>query len=72
MSTDGGATWQRARLHEPNRRAAWVRFSVPWTPAGSGPVELISRATGADGLRQPDRVPFNATATCSTRRPGTR
>ena len=25
-----------------------------------GPVELISRATGADGLRQPDRVPFNA------------
>ena len=26
----------------------------------SGPVELISRATGADGLRQPDRVPFNA------------
>ena len=33
---------------------------MPWTPPGSGPVELISRATGADGLRQPDRVPFNA------------
>jgi DMSO/TMAO reductase YedYZ molybdopterin-dependent catalytic subunit len=60
VSTDGGATWQRARLHEPNRRSAWVRFSLPWTPPGSGPVELISRATGADGLRQPDRVPFNA------------
>jgi DMSO/TMAO reductase YedYZ molybdopterin-dependent catalytic subunit len=60
VSTDGGATWQRARLHEPNRRSAWVRFSVPWTPPAGGPVELISRATGADGLRQPDRVPFNA------------
>ena len=37
-----------------------MRFSLPWTPPHSGPTELISRATGADGLRQPDRVPFNA------------
>ena len=72
VSTDGGATWQRARLHEPNRRSAWVRFSVPWTPAESGPFDLISRATGADGLRQPDRVRSTPTATCSTRQPGTR
>ena len=37
VSTDGGATWQRARLHEPNRRSAWVRFSVPWTPPAQRP-----------------------------------
>jgi DMSO/TMAO reductase YedYZ molybdopterin-dependent catalytic subunit len=59
VSTDGGASWQRARLHEPNRRSAWVRWSLPWTPARSGPAELLARATAANGLRQPDRVPFN-------------
>ena len=59
MSTDGGASWQRARLHEPNRRSAWVRWSLPWTPSRNGPTELLARATSADGLRQPDRVPFN-------------
>ena len=29
-------------------------------PRRRGRIELLARATDADGLRQPDRVPFNA------------
>ena len=59
MSADGGASWQRAHLHGPNRRSGWVRWTLPWTPRRHGHTELLARATDATGLRQPDRVPFN-------------
>ena len=58
VSTDGGESWHRARLHD--RRSAGGRASRCRGPrAGSGPVELLARATDAAGRRQPDRVPFN-------------
>jgi len=58
VSTDGGAHWQRARLHGPNDAYGWVQWSLPWTPP-PGRHELLARATDVTGLTQPDRVPFN-------------
>jgi DMSO/TMAO reductase YedYZ molybdopterin-dependent catalytic subunit len=58
VSTDGGASWRRARLRGPNQEHVWVRWEVPWTPT-SGRHELLARATDRAGLTQPDRVPFN-------------
>jgi DMSO/TMAO reductase YedYZ molybdopterin-dependent catalytic subunit len=58
VSTDGGASWRRARLHGPNPRNAWVRWELPWTPT-PGRHELLARATDRSGLTQPDTVEFN-------------
>ena len=58
MSTNGGATWQRARLHGPNLRDAWVRWELPWTPR-PGAHALVARATDRHGTTQPATVPFN-------------
>jgi DMSO/TMAO reductase YedYZ molybdopterin-dependent catalytic subunit len=59
VSTDGGASWRRADLRGPCRRAAWVRWSIPWTPTQPGPHELRARATDVAGTTQPATVPFN-------------
>ena len=60
MSTDGGASWQRAHLHGPNRALrAGCAGRCRGRRGGAGRTELLARATDADGLRQPDRVPFN-------------
>lgn len=60
VSTDGGATWQRAHTYGPNHEHAWLRFQLPWTPpATPGPATLLARATDERGHRQPDHVPFN-------------
>jgi DMSO/TMAO reductase YedYZ molybdopterin-dependent catalytic subunit len=58
VSTDGGATWRRARLRGPNLRHAWACWELPWTPP-PGRHELLARATDRAGLTQPDSVPFN-------------
>jgi DMSO/TMAO reductase YedYZ molybdopterin-dependent catalytic subunit len=59
VSVDRGASWQRASLHGPNRRGAWVRWSMPWMPAVRGAHELRARATDVTGTVQPPTVPFN-------------
>ncbi|MEU1144581.1 sulfite oxidase [Streptomyces sp. NPDC005863] len=53
VSTDGGASWRRARLHDPAHRGAWTRWSTPWTPTKPGPAELLSRATDSTSRTQP-------------------
>ncbi|WP_411103978.1 sulfite oxidase [Streptomyces sp. cmx-4-9] len=53
VSTDGGARWQRARLHDAPRRGSWVRWSLPWTPRATGATALLARATDATGRTQP-------------------
>jgi DMSO/TMAO reductase YedYZ molybdopterin-dependent catalytic subunit len=60
VSTDGGASWHRARLDDNEGGDGWARWSLPWTPRRRGQTELLARATDAHGRRQPDRVPFNA------------
>ena len=59
VSTDGGETWQRAKLRRPNLPAAWVRWELPWTPRRAGSHALLARATDTRGRCQPDTVPFN-------------
>ena len=59
VSTDGGASWRRARLRGPNRPHAWVRWELPWRDPEPGRHELLARATDREGNTQPDRVPFN-------------
>ncbi|WP_306329089.1 sulfite oxidase [Streptomyces venezuelae] len=59
VSTDGGAHWRRARLHDTPRRDGWVRWSVPWHPRRTGPVTLLSRTTDTAGNTQPERAVHN-------------
>lgn len=59
VSTDGGARWQRARLHDAPRRGGWVRWSLPWTPRTTGPAALLARATDATGRTQPATAAHN-------------
>ena len=59
VSTDGGASWQRAHVRGPNRPYGWARWTFPWRSPAPGAHQLLARATDRDGLTQPDTVPFN-------------
>ncbi len=59
VSVDDGATWQLARLVEPNMRWAWVRWEYTWDSPSAGPAILKSRATDQAGNVQPDSVAWN-------------
>jgi DMSO/TMAO reductase YedYZ molybdopterin-dependent catalytic subunit len=52
VSTDGGQTWEPARLDPPVGRYAWCGWSSEWD-ARPGTYELAVRATSADGNVQP-------------------
>jgi DMSO/TMAO reductase YedYZ molybdopterin-dependent catalytic subunit len=54
VSTDGGSSWRRARLHDAPQRASWVRWSIDWRPAAPGPYTLLARATDTTGRTQPE------------------
>lgn len=59
VSTDGGATWHRADLHDRPRPSTWSRWSTEWRPAAPGPTELLARATDTTGRTQPFETTFN-------------
>ncbi|NYV78989.1 sulfite oxidase, partial [Streptomyces sp. UH6] len=59
VSTDGGATWRRASLHDRPRTGSWSRWSVPWRPASPGATQLLARATDTAGRSQPDEAVHN-------------
>ncbi|MFF1546094.1 sulfite oxidase [Streptomyces sp. NPDC058291] len=54
VSTDGGATWRPARLHDRPRAGTWTRWSVDWRPDAPGAAHLLARATDTAGRTQPD------------------
>ncbi|WP_406412509.1 sulfite oxidase [Streptomyces sp. NBC_01614] len=54
VSTDGGASWRTARLHDRPRADTWTRWSVTWKPDATGATHLLARATDTAGRRQPD------------------
>ncbi len=61
ISTDGGATWQPARvdplpLFSPY---AWQHWSYEWTPPAPGAYTLCARATDTAGHTQPALAPWN-------------
>ncbi len=53
FSTDGGRTWQDARLEEPNGKHGWSGWSCDWDAAEPGDYELCVRATDRAGNVQP-------------------
>ena len=59
VSTDGGQTWQAARLQEPVLRQAHTRFRHLWQWDGSE-TEIMSRATDDSGYVQPTRAALRA------------
>jgi sulfane dehydrogenase subunit SoxC len=52
VSTDGGANWQKAQLHEPVLSKALTRFSMPWSWDGK-PALVESRVIDETGYVQP-------------------
>ncbi|MBV9790625.1 MAG: sulfite oxidase [Chloroflexi bacterium] len=58
ISTDGGATWQPARLLCDLGPHSWRQFEWIWD-AAPGSYTIAARATDASGQTQPERVPFN-------------
>ncbi|MBR0897646.1 sulfite dehydrogenase [Bradyrhizobium tropiciagri] len=52
VSTDGGKTWQAAKLQEPVLTRAFTRFRLAWTWDGK-PTTIISRVTDETGYVQP-------------------
>lgn len=54
VSTDGGANWRPARLHDRPRAATWTRWSLGWRPDTIGATQLLARATDTAGRNQPD------------------
>jgi DMSO/TMAO reductase YedYZ molybdopterin-dependent catalytic subunit len=52
VSTDGGKTWADSQLDPEIGRYSWRRFRFKWTPASTGPQQLMSRATNAAGETQ--------------------
>ena len=68
---DGGTTWHGAAAVEPQFQYSWARFRIDLA-LRTGMYTLMTRATDAAGNTQPNSVPFNAKATCSTSRCRTR
>jgi DMSO/TMAO reductase YedYZ molybdopterin-dependent catalytic subunit len=53
VSTDGGRTWQSARLGADRARWAWRQFEHTWRPAAPGSYVVMSRARDTRGRMQP-------------------
>lgn len=60
VSTDGGASWQRAQLDGPVHSKSLTRFTLPWEWQG-GTVRLQSRAIDDFGNVQPDHSRWKQT-----------
>lgn len=53
FSSDGGRSWQAARLGQDPGRYAFREWTIPWTPARTGPADLKVRAVNRIGQSQP-------------------
>jgi hypothetical protein len=54
LSTDGGATWDEAKLLGESKANAWRLWEFDWrTPSEPGEASLITRATDSHGRTQP-------------------
>lgn len=52
VSTDGGSSWDEARLKTPLSGLSWRLWLIEWEPPSSGVYELLVRATDGDGAVQ--------------------
>jgi sulfite oxidase len=58
VSTDGGATWNPARLGHDQARYAWRLWTYDWNPK-PGDYTILSRATDSQGRTQPNAAVWN-------------
>ena len=63
LSTDGGVTWNEAKLVGESKPNAWRLWEFDWrAPSKAGPASLIARATDSHGRTQPvERDPDRGT-----------
>jgi DMSO/TMAO reductase YedYZ molybdopterin-dependent catalytic subunit len=59
VSTDGGKSWEEARLGEDKGKYAWRQWFYPWRPTKPGKYTLMARATDMIGESQPYAVLWN-------------
>jgi DMSO/TMAO reductase YedYZ molybdopterin-dependent catalytic subunit len=59
ISTDGGTTWDRARIERGCRREAWTQWEYEWRRPALGDQVVMARATDVAGRQQPLVTPFN-------------
>jgi DMSO/TMAO reductase YedYZ molybdopterin-dependent catalytic subunit len=59
ISTDGGETWNLARLGGEQARYAWRLWSFDWKATKPGDYEIMSRATDTLGRTQPATAAWN-------------
>jgi DMSO/TMAO reductase YedYZ molybdopterin-dependent catalytic subunit len=66
VSGDGGRSWQAADLGPLPDTFAWRRFAVTLPAPASGAIELIARASDAQGRTQPlESAPWNPRGYCN-------
>ena len=59
ISTDGGATWQEARLDPDLGKYSFRRWRATWTPVAEGDAAVMVRATTATGEVQRATAQWN-------------
>jgi DMSO/TMAO reductase YedYZ molybdopterin-dependent catalytic subunit len=59
VSTDGGTTWQDARLERDLGPFSWRRWRAVWMPRDKGPATVVARATSGLGERQEGKPRWN-------------
>jgi DMSO/TMAO reductase YedYZ molybdopterin-dependent catalytic subunit len=59
ISTDGGATWNPAKLGHEQAHYAWRLWSYDWKAGKSGDYTILSRATDTQGRTQPSTAIWN-------------
>jgi len=52
VSTDGGSSWEEAQLETELAADTWRRWALPFSPSGSGPFDVVARATDGNGATQ--------------------
>ena len=65
MSTDGGRSWNEARIDYPGSRLTWALWSYDWRPAQASEYKLVVRAKDGKGAHKiaedPSTFPQRAT-----------
>ncbi|MGO8794257.1 MAG: sulfite oxidase [Candidatus Sulfotelmatobacter sp.] len=59
ISTDGGSTWNAAKLGHEQAHYAWRLWTYEWKPGKSGEFTILSRATDTQGRTQPETPLWN-------------
>lgn len=55
VSSDAGATWEPALVHEPLSSVAWTQWAFQWTPDRRGLAAIMCRAVDGKGVVQDRR-----------------